>query len=68
MQLNSRFIQIAIVNRIFKASWACFKCNILSIGIIAKNVIFGANNTPNLQLKLMYFFVFEATDLQSMSN
>ena len=25
MQLNSRFIQIAIVNRIFKASWACFR-------------------------------------------
>ena len=25
----------------------------------------GANNTPNMPLKLMYFFVFEATDLQS---
>ena len=35
-----------------------FKCNILSIGIIAKNVILGANNTPNLPLKLMYFFCF----------
>ena len=48
--------------------WNFFKCNILSIGNIAKNVILGVNNTPNLPLKLMYFFVFEATDLQSMSN
>ena len=34
------------------------KCCILNIGNIAKNVILGANNTPNLPLKLMYFFCF----------
>ena len=35
-----------------------FKCSRLNIGNIAKNVILGANNTPNLILKLMYFFCF----------
>ena len=38
--------------------WSFFRCNLLYIGIIAKNVILGANNTPNLPLKLMYFFCF----------
>ena len=35
--------------------WSFLKCNILYIRIKAKNVIFGANNTPNLQLKLFVY-------------
>ena len=37
-----------------------FILNIFNILIIAKNVILGANNTPNLLLKLMYFFCFRS--------
>ena len=35
-----------------------FQFNILNIRNIAKNVILGVNNTPNLPLKLVYFFCF----------
>ena len=39
--------------------WCFFKFNILlNVWNITKNVILGANNTPNLPLKLMYFFCF----------
>ena len=48
--------------------WCFFKINIMNIGNIAKNVILGVNNTPNLSLKLMYFFVLEATIEYNMNN
>ena len=38
--------------------WCFLKINIMIIGNIAKNVILGVNNTPNLPLNLMYFFSF----------
>ena len=38
--------------------WCFFKLSILDVGNITKNVVFGANNTPNLPLKLVSIFCF----------
>ena len=44
------------------------RTSLMNIGNLAKNVILGVNNTPNLSLKLMYFFCFWSYKLQSMSK